>query len=126
MVIAVVRVTLRDNIDLDDFGRLEEKMLALGSSMPGFQEIKEFKADDGESLMLVSFETRADMIRWRDHSDHRKAQQRGREHYFSSYDVKICEVALHYSFSDAKRTEHEVRGLKQLVRSPHERAAAVG
>jgi heme-degrading monooxygenase HmoA len=126
MVIAVVRVTLRDDIDLNEFGKLEEKMLALGSSMPGFQEIKEFKADDGESLMLVSFETRADMIRWRDHPNHRKAQQRGRKRYFSRYDVKICEVALHYSFSDARRTEHEVRGLKQLASSPHERVAATG
>jgi len=115
MVIAVVRVTLRDNIDLDDFGRLEEKMLALGSSMPGFQEIKEFKADDGESMMLVSFETRADMIRWRDHPNHKKAQQRGRERFFSRYDVKICEVALHYSFSDGERMEHEIQGLKQLA-----------
>jgi hypothetical protein len=34
MVIAVVRVTVRDDIDLDDFGKLEEKMLALGRPVP--------------------------------------------------------------------------------------------
>ena len=55
MVTAVVRVTLRDDIDLEEFGKFEEKMIALGSSMLGFQEIKEFKADDGESMMLVTF-----------------------------------------------------------------------
>ncbi len=105
--IAVVRVTLRDDIDLEEFGKFEEKMIALGSAMPGFQEVKEFNADDGESMMLVTFQTRADMIRWRDHPDHKKAQQRGRERFFSKYDVKICEVVQHYSFSDGKRTEHK-------------------
>ncbi len=107
MVTAVVRVTLRDDVDLEEFGKFEEKMIELGSSMPGFQEIKEFKADDGECMMLVTFQTRADMIHWRDHPDHKKAQQRGRERYFSKYDVKICEVIQHYSFSDGKRTEHK-------------------
>ena len=115
MVIAVVRVTLRDDVNLEEFEKLEEKMLALGSSMPGFQEIKEFTAEDGESMMLVTFETRADMIRWRDHPKHRKAQQRGRERYFSRYDVKICDVAVHYSFGESGRTEHEVRGVEPLA-----------
>ena len=108
MVTAVVRVTLRDDVDLEEFGKFEEKMIALGSSMPGFQEIKEFKADDGECMMLVTFQTRDDMIRWRDHPDHKKAQQRGRERYFSKYDVKIGEVVQHYSFADGKRTEHKL------------------
>ena len=107
MVTAVVRVTLRDDIDLEDYKRFEEKMIALGSSMPGFLEIKEFNADDGESMMLVTFQTRDDMIRWRDHPDHKRAQQRGRERFFSKYDVKIGEVVVHYSFSDGKRTEHK-------------------
>ncbi|MHC4270444.1 MAG: antibiotic biosynthesis monooxygenase family protein [Planctomycetota bacterium] len=108
MAIAVVRVTLRDDVDLEEFGKFEEKMIALGSSMPGFQEIKEFKADDGESMMLVTFQTRADMIGWRDHPDHKRAQQRGRERYFTKYDVKICEAIQHYSYSDGKRTEHKM------------------
>ncbi len=107
MVTAVVRVTLRDDVDLEEFGKFEEKMIELGSSMPGFLEIKEFKADDGEAMMLVAFQSRADMIHWRDHPVHKKAQQRGRERYFSKYDVKICEVIQHYSYSDGKRTEHE-------------------
>ncbi len=107
MVIAVVRVTLREDVDLEEFGKFEEKMIALGSSMPGFLEIKEFKADDGECMMLVTFQTRDDMINWRDHPDHKRAQQRGRESYFSKYDVKIGEVMTHYSFTDGKRMEHK-------------------
>ena len=108
MVTAVVRVTLRDDIDFEDYGKFEQKMLGLGSSMPGFLEIKEFKSDDDEYLMLVSFQSRAEMISWRDHPDHRKTQQRGRERYFSKYDVKIGEVTQHYSFSDGKRQAHEL------------------
>jgi len=108
MVTAVVRVTLRDDIDLEDYGEFEGKMLGLGSAMPGFLEIKEFKSDDDEHLMLVSFRTRAEMISWRDHPDHKKTQQRERERYFSKYDVKICEVTQHYSFSDGKRQRHEL------------------
>jgi heme-degrading monooxygenase HmoA len=108
MAIAVFRGTPRDDIDLEDLEKFEKKMMALGTAMPGFVEIKEFKAGDGESMMLVTFETRPDMVAWRDHAEHKKVQARGRERYFSKYDVKICEVIRHYSFSDGKRTEHEL------------------
>jgi heme-degrading monooxygenase HmoA len=113
MAVEVVRATLRDDIALSDFGKLEEKMLALVSSMPDFQESKEFKADDGESMMLASFETRADMTRWRDYPNQSKARRRGRERYCSGYDVKICEVAPYYFFSNGERAEQEIRGLQQ-------------
>ncbi len=108
MFTAVVRATLRDDVDLKDLENVEEKMIELGSSMPGFQEVKEFKANDGELVMLVTFDTRENMISWRDHPAHKKTQQRGRECYFSKYNAKICEVVQHYSFSDGKRTEHKL------------------
>ena len=54
MAIAVFRGTPRNDIDLEDLEKFEKKMMALGTAMLGFVEIKEFKAEDGESMMLVT------------------------------------------------------------------------
>lgn len=102
MITAVIRGTAREDIDMDDFRRVEQKMLEIGTKMEGFIEIKEFSAEDGENMMLVAFDTRENMIKWRDHPSHKKNQQRGREQYFTHYDVKICDVIHHYSWSQEK------------------------
>ena len=109
MITAVIRGMAREDIDLDDFKLVEGKMLDIGTKMEGFIEIKEYVSEDGENLMLVAFDTRENMIKWRDHPSHKKTQQRGRDKYFNTYDVKICEVMHHYSWSrEEDRLVHQV------------------
>jgi heme-degrading monooxygenase HmoA len=100
MAVSVVRGTPRDGIDLEDLEKFAGKMMALGTAMLGFEEIKEYKADDGESMVLATFKTRPEMIAWRDHAEHKEVPARGRKRYFTEYDVRICEVIRHYSFAD--------------------------
>lgn len=109
MITAAVCVTLKDDIDHKDYEDYEARMMAIGTQMPGFVEIKEFNSKDGrESLMMVTFETREQMIAWRDHPEHKATQARGRRLYFSDYDVKISEVKHHYTYKDGERVVHGV------------------
>jgi heme-degrading monooxygenase HmoA len=71
---------------------LGERMYSLAVNMPGFVSYKEFAAADGEVVSLVEFETHAQLEAWRDHPEHRNAQQRGRVELFTEYQIQVCDV----------------------------------
>ena len=66
-----------------------ERMEALARSQPGFRSIKTFVAEDGERVTLSEFESDAAVAAWREHPEHRDAQRRGRELYYSEYDLAV-------------------------------------
>jgi heme-degrading monooxygenase HmoA len=73
-------------------------MLATAREMPGFVDIKAFKADDGERLTLVRWQDHETLAAWRNHPRHRVAQQNGRSKWYESYRVEIAEVVRESSF----------------------------
>lgn len=69
--------------------------------MPGFRSAKDFTADDGERLALIEFASVGELAAWRDHPEHRAAQARGREAYYSEYAIDICSVVRRSRFDGA-------------------------
>jgi heme-degrading monooxygenase HmoA len=67
-------------------------MLELAQTMPGFVDFKIFEADDGERVSVITFTSLEAQRAWRDHPEHRAAQQIGRERFYASYDISVCEV----------------------------------
>jgi heme-degrading monooxygenase HmoA len=60
--------------------------------MPGFVSYKDFVAEDGESVSIVEFDSVEHLQAWRDHPEHRAAQEQGRSTFFSEYHVQVCNV----------------------------------
>ncbi len=87
--ITVFRSRLRDDAP-DDYGRLADDLEARAATFPGFVEFKMFFAEDGERLALVTFASTEAEAAWRDDPRHRDAQARGRERFYSHYDVAVC------------------------------------
>ena len=56
---------------------LAEDTLELARSMPGFVDFKSFEAPDGERVSIITFDSPEAQRAWREHPEHRKAQQRG-------------------------------------------------
>jgi heme-degrading monooxygenase HmoA len=98
MVVIVFRTRLRDGIDEQELGRMGQHMYEIGSAMPGFISYKDFTAADGESLSLVEFESLETLAAWRDHPEHKLAQQRGREEFFAEYHIQVCTPVRDYDF----------------------------
>ena len=46
-------------------------------------------ADDGERVTLVTFADRASHDAWRDHPEHRAAQRRGVDGYYTEYSISV-------------------------------------
>ena len=70
----------------------------MARTMPGFVDAKTFTAADGERVTIVTFADRASHDAWRDHPDHREAQRRGVDHFYSEYTIQVGEVSYSRSF----------------------------
>jgi len=91
-VIVVGYLKLRDGADLDQYGRLGERMYDLVSRLPGFQSVKSYKADDGEEISLFRFASEDALEAWRTHPEHVETMKRGHAEFYSSGHLEICKV----------------------------------
>ena len=73
-----------------------KKMAEIGQNMPGFISFKQFHAADGEQVTIVEFETDEQQQAWANHPEHLEARKHGREEWFDTYDIAVCEVIRRY------------------------------
>ena len=95
-VVTAFRSRLRP--DADAYAEDAARMSALARTMPGYVEHKAFTSDDGERVTLVTFADRESHDAWRVHVDHRVAQRRGREAFYSTYSLQVADVTAVRSF----------------------------
>jgi len=98
MVLVVFRSRLKPGVEAE-IGKLGERMYALGSAVPGFISYREYAAADGESVALVEFDSHESLRSWREHPEHRAAQEAGRDRFFSEYRITVCDPVRDYSFT---------------------------
>jgi len=89
MVVIVFRSRIRPGVD-GEIGVVGGRMYELAASMPGFISYKDFVAEDGENVSIIEFESLETLAAWRDHPEHRIAQERGRAAFFSEYQIQVC------------------------------------
>jgi heme-degrading monooxygenase HmoA len=97
MIVTIFRSRLMPGLK-DDYVALVDRMVELASSMPGYISHKGFFADDGERCTIVEFETEEAQRAWRMHPEHRAAQKMGREIYYETYSLQICELKRESKF----------------------------
>ena len=102
MVIAIFRSRQRSESS-DEYGPLAGRMFDLARSMPGFLGFKTFRAEDGETVSLIEFESNADLAAWRDHPEHKEAQQAGRDRFYSEYRLQVCQPLRSVEFDGETR-----------------------
>ena len=112
-VLVLIRTSLRPDCDMAALEAMDARMNELVSQIPGYQGVKAFTADDGETLAIAQFESHEALLRWRDLPEHLEAQRAGREKFYSTYDMRICSVERAYDFSlhrEPKRSDHLFQG----------------
>jgi heme-degrading monooxygenase HmoA len=88
-VITVFRSRLRED-GADAYFEHAQRMSDLARTMPGYIEHKIFVAEDGERVTLVTFADQASHDGWRNHPEHRAAQQAGRAGYYQEYSIAVA------------------------------------
>jgi len=96
-IVTVFRSRLRPE-SATQYHETAQRMLELAQEMPGFVDFKGFTADDGERVSLITFASLETHRAWRDHPDHRIAQQMGRDRFYVSYDISVCELVSESHF----------------------------
>jgi heme-degrading monooxygenase HmoA len=96
-MVTVFRSRLRDVHD--GYDEMAEAMEAAARTMPGFVDFKSFVAEDGERVSIAVFDSAENHAAWRNHSDHRVAQQRGRAEWYAEYHIQVCQLIAEHTFS---------------------------
>src|SRR3974390_2404287 len=103
MIVTVFRTRLQPGLR-DDYVTLVDRMVQIATTMPGYISHKGFFAEDDERCTIVEFESEEAQRAWRMHPEHQDPQRKGRDIYYESYSLQICEV---------KRTSRFARNAKK-------------
>ena len=82
----------------DDYEAMADEMLARARTMAGFVDFKSFRADDGERLSVIRWESQDTLRAWTDDLRHVVAQRLGREKWYDYFRVEVAEVVRSYGF----------------------------
>jgi heme-degrading monooxygenase HmoA len=87
-VVTVFRSRLRPEA-AQDYADDAARVAELAQAVPGYVEHKAFTAADGERVTLVTFADEASHRAWRDDPEHRAAQRRGIDGYYTAYSIQV-------------------------------------
>jgi len=97
VVVTIFRSRLRDDAG-PEYGDWAKRMDELAATMPGFVSFKTFRADDGERVSIVEFETEQAAAAWARHPEHVEAQKLGRTSFYEEFEVMTCRPMRAYAF----------------------------
>jgi heme-degrading monooxygenase HmoA len=98
MVVIVFRARLKPEANFEVLLQLGQRMYEIAASMPGYISYKDFAAEDGENVSVIEFESLETLAAWREHPEHKAAQQRGRDEFFAEYHIQVCMPVREYRF----------------------------
>lgn len=99
MFTVIFEIWARADVDETAYGDAFGEMVALVSDVPGFISIKGYAGEDGSELAVAKFETEEAIAAWRDHPDHVRTRDRGRNEFFDAYEITIAQVARGYHWT---------------------------
>jgi len=95
---AVVFTSIRLPGDDEGYAATADQMLELAREQPGFLGVESARGDDGLGI-TVSYWSSLEAIRaWREHAEHRLAQEQGRAKWYRSYALRVCCVERAWQF----------------------------
>jgi heme-degrading monooxygenase HmoA len=100
---AVIFTSLRTAADNPGYEKTADRMVELASMRPGFLGVESARGDDGVGI-TISYWTSLEAIRsWREHFEHRVAQELGREKWYQWYQLRIAALKGRSASSAARK-----------------------
>ena len=90
MILAVFRARVCKEKEQEYYQRAEE-MTSIATKMPGFISYKAYTAIDGERVSIHEWETAEHLRAWREHPEHKRMQQFGRDNFYEEYTLYVCD-----------------------------------
>jgi heme-degrading monooxygenase HmoA len=101
---AVVFTSRRTSLEAEPYAEMAAEMMELARKQPGFLGVDHARETIG--ITVSYWDSLKSIADWKSHSRHVLAQEKGRECWYESYNIRICRVEREYSF-DRKWQESE-------------------
>lgn len=95
---AVIFTSLRTP-DGEGYDEMSAKMVELAAEQPGFLGVESARGADGLGITVSYWESEEAIAGWRAHAEHRVAQVRGREQWYSEFVTRVAKVERARSFN---------------------------
>jgi heme-degrading monooxygenase HmoA len=82
----------------EGYGAMSERMESLAAQQPGYLGIESVRGADGVGITISYWTDRDSIAAWKANLEHRQAQSRGREQWYSRYHVRVAKVEHDYEF----------------------------
>jgi len=86
----------------DGYAAMAEKMSALALEQPGCLGAESARGESGLGITVAYFADEASIHAWKQHAQHLDAQRRGKESWYSHYQVRVARVERDYSGPDGR------------------------
>ncbi|MFJ7728664.1 antibiotic biosynthesis monooxygenase family protein [Neobacillus sp. NPDC097160] len=96
---AVIFTSRRTEDDSKGYARMSDKMVELARLQPGFIKVESARDHEGHGITVSYWESLEAIQKWKENTAHQAAQQKGKETWYSNYNVQICKVVREYSFN---------------------------
>ena len=74
------------------YDAMAARMVELAAAQPGFLGVESVRDTGGLGITVSYWRTRDDIRAWREHAEHRVAQETGKRVWYADYRLRICEV----------------------------------
>ena len=96
-IVTVFRSRLRPGVE-GAYSEVADEMSRLVHAMDGFVDEKFYTSSDDERVTIVRFQDRESQRAWAELPVHVAAQRRGRDEFYSWYDISVSEETYHRAF----------------------------
>ena len=86
----------------EEYSTISKRMQELAISYGCIEAVSAF--EDGLEITLSYWHNEAAIVAWKNNSEHKIAQQIGRDRWYDSYSIEVCEVKRNYNFSAVTET----------------------
>ncbi|WP_010582897.1 antibiotic biosynthesis monooxygenase family protein [Schlesneria paludicola] len=89
---AVIFSSVRTDVDDSGYAEMAQRMEQLAREQPGFLKIESVRDENGLGITISYWKTLEAISAWRQHAEHRVAQERGKSTWYQSFELQICRV----------------------------------
>ena len=93
---AVIFTSQRTQVD-DGYDRTAVRMIELAEQMPGFLGVESARSSDALGITVSYWRDEASIRAWREHAEHKIAQERGNKVWYEDYFLRVAKVERAYS-----------------------------
>jgi heme-degrading monooxygenase HmoA len=94
--VAVIFVSQRSDEDQEGYAAAAAAMDALAARQPGYRGVASVRGADGFGITVSYWADTASAEAWRDHPEHVRIRETGRDRWYDRYEVAVAAVVRDY------------------------------